>query len=222
MERGNANVEEGHEENRKPFVVCVSVPLDRRGNLGPLLRCCCAFGAEEVIVIGASKFSTHGAHGSNFHVPSRICSSWNEAKRLFGVSSNVLGIVGDPVEGISVASSDVLFENDLTVFVLNHDRCLVPGDEAWGICNGFVHVEKARQRPLDSAIVLSIVMHQFVCWAGYWEHSRSGSKFNVNRVPKGMLTDGMRKALADQRERARRERELDAEGTLDSISLMLL
>ncbi len=220
MERDDANVEEEHEENRKPFVVCVFVPLDRRGNIGPLLRCCCAFGAEEVIVIGVSKFSTHGAHGSNLHIPTRICSSWDEAKRLFGASSNVLGIVGGPVEGTSIASSDISFKNERTFFVINHDRCLVPGDEAWCICNGFVHVKQARQRPLDSTIVLSIVMHQFVCWAGYWEHNRSGSKFNVKRILKGMLTNDMRKALADQRERARRERDSNGEGTLDSIPLM--
>ncbi len=221
MEQGDADVEEGHEESRKPFVVCVSVPLDRRGNLGPLLRCCCAFGVEEVAVVGISKFSTHGAHGSNLHIPTRICSSWSKAKSLFGTSSNVLGVVGEPVEGTSIASSDISFRNERTVFVVMHDRCLKPGDEAWDICDRFVHVKQARQRPLDATVLLSIVMHDFVSWAGYVEHSRSGSKFNVKRVPKGMLTDDMRKALADQRERARRERDSNYEGTLDSISTML-
>ncbi len=218
MERGDGSVKEGHEENRKPFVVCVSVPLERRGNIGPLLRCCCAFGAEEVVVVGVSKFSTHGAHGSNLHIPTRVCSSWGQAKSLFGASSNVLGIVGEPVEGTSMVSSDIYFRNERTVFVVMHDRCLKPGDGAWGICDGFVHIEQAKQRPLDMTIVLSIVIHQFVRWAGYVEHSRSGSKFNVKKVPKGMLTDDMRAALADQRERARHERDSNCEDALESLS----
>lgn len=36
-----------------------------KNNLGTLIRCAAAFAVEEVIVVGASKWSTHGAHGSN-------------------------------------------------------------------------------------------------------------------------------------------------------------
>lgn len=36
-----------------------------KNNLGTLIRCAAAFAVEEVIVVGSSKWSTHGAHGSN-------------------------------------------------------------------------------------------------------------------------------------------------------------
>lgn len=36
-----------------------------KNNLGTLIRCAAAFAVEEVIVVGAAKWSTHGAHGSN-------------------------------------------------------------------------------------------------------------------------------------------------------------
>lgn len=36
-----------------------------KNNLGTLIRCAAAFGVEEVVVVGASKWSTHGAHGSH-------------------------------------------------------------------------------------------------------------------------------------------------------------
>ena len=36
-----------------------------KNNLGTLIRCAAAFSVEEVVVVGSSKWSTHGAHGSN-------------------------------------------------------------------------------------------------------------------------------------------------------------
>lgn len=36
-----------------------------KNNLGTLIRCAAAFGVEEVVVVGAPKWSTHGAHGSH-------------------------------------------------------------------------------------------------------------------------------------------------------------
>lgn len=35
-----------------------------RNNLGTLIRCASAFGVEELVIVGVSKWSTHGAHGS--------------------------------------------------------------------------------------------------------------------------------------------------------------
>lgn len=35
-----------------------------RNNLGTLIRCAAAFAVEEIVVVGVSKWSTHGAHGS--------------------------------------------------------------------------------------------------------------------------------------------------------------
>jgi tRNA(Leu) C34 or U34 (ribose-2'-O)-methylase TrmL len=49
---------------RFTHAVCLSNP-SVRNNLGPVLRCCAAFASTEVMVVGYSKWNTHGAHGSN-------------------------------------------------------------------------------------------------------------------------------------------------------------
>lgn len=51
-----------------------------RNNLGTLIRCAAAFAVEEVVVVGASKWSTHGAHGSH-----KVC-----ALRTIGTDSAVV------------------------------------------------------------------------------------------------------------------------------------
>ena len=57
-----------------------------KNNLGTLIRCAAAFAVEEVIVVGASKWSTHGAHGSNkvcMHNCLEICTA--VGAHLYGV-----------------------------------------------------------------------------------------------------------------------------------------
>ncbi|CAM9326520.1 unnamed protein product [Ectocarpus fasciculatus] len=50
-----------------------------KNNLGTLIRCGAAFAVEEVIVVGASKWSTHGAHGSHKHLRYRCFDDWETA-----------------------------------------------------------------------------------------------------------------------------------------------
>lgn len=64
-------------ETAIPHYVCVVAPTmaavaylvvanpSAKNNLGTLIRCAAAFSVEEVVVVGSSKWSTHGAHGSN-------------------------------------------------------------------------------------------------------------------------------------------------------------
>ena len=41
----------------------VAVEQLRGANIGTSLRCAVAFGADAFVLVGSSKFSTHGAHG---------------------------------------------------------------------------------------------------------------------------------------------------------------
>ncbi|CAM9208814.1 unnamed protein product [Ectocarpus sp. 4 AP-2014] len=50
-----------------------------KNNLGTLIRCGAAFAVEEVIVVGAFKWSTHGAHGSHKHLRYRCFDDWETA-----------------------------------------------------------------------------------------------------------------------------------------------
>lgn len=41
----------------------VAVEQSRGANIGTSLRCAVAFGADAFVIVGSSKFATHGAHG---------------------------------------------------------------------------------------------------------------------------------------------------------------
>ena len=46
----------------------VAVEQLRGGNIGTILRCAVAFGADAFVIVGSNKFSTHGAHGECLHI----------------------------------------------------------------------------------------------------------------------------------------------------------
>lgn len=43
----------------------LSNPAGTKNNLGNLIRCAAAFAVAQVVVVGADRWSTHGAHGSH-------------------------------------------------------------------------------------------------------------------------------------------------------------
>lgn len=64
-------------------------------NLGPLLRCACAFGVTEVIFVGFAQCSTEGSHGSARHVSIRAFPTFEQAENyLRGKDCGVVDIVG--------------------------------------------------------------------------------------------------------------------------------
>ncbi|CAM9692211.1 unnamed protein product [Hapterophycus canaliculatus] len=67
-----------------------------KNNLGTLIRCAAAFAVEEVVVVGATKWSTHGAHGSHKHVRYRCFDDWESAAAFLKNEKNcdLCGIVG--------------------------------------------------------------------------------------------------------------------------------
>eukprot|EP00904_Undaria_pinnatifida_P014106 jgi/Undpi1/9826/HiC_scaffold_27.g12280.m1 len=70
-----------------------------RNNLGTLIRCAAAFGVEEVVVVGESKWSTHGAHGSHKHVKYRCFGDWESAATFLRLEAGCdLSVVGMAVE----------------------------------------------------------------------------------------------------------------------------
>lgn len=64
-------------------------------NLGPLLRCACAFGVAEVIFVGFAQCSTEGSHGSARHLSIRAFPTFEQAEKyLRGKDCGVVDIVG--------------------------------------------------------------------------------------------------------------------------------
>lgn len=67
------------EEDKIPFFVACPNPC-RANNLGPLIRCCVAFGAQKLILVGSHQFSTHGAHGSQKHIRTEAFMTWAQVQ----------------------------------------------------------------------------------------------------------------------------------------------
>ena len=62
-------------------------------NLGPLLRCACAFRVMEVIFVGFAQCSAEGSHGSARHVSIRAFASFEQAEKYLR-RQGVVDIVG--------------------------------------------------------------------------------------------------------------------------------
>jgi hypothetical protein len=58
----------------------VAVESHHKRNLGPLIRTATVFGISILLVIGPTRYGTHGAHGSNLRLQIVHFYNWNEAR----------------------------------------------------------------------------------------------------------------------------------------------
>mmetsp|Transcript_8435 Transcript_8435/g.15892 ORF Transcript_8435/g.15892 Transcript_8435/m.15892 type:complete len:252 (+) Transcript_8435:95-850(+) len=86
--------------HQSPLEQCllVAVEQDRGANIGTSLRCAVAFRADAFVLVGSNKYSTHGAHGAQAHIPVFHFYHWDEflrfAKRLRPAGCEVCGLHG--------------------------------------------------------------------------------------------------------------------------------
>ena len=66
----------------------------KANNLGPLLRCACAFRVTEVIFVGFAQCSAEGSHGSARHVSIRAFASFEQAEKYLRGDCGVVDVVG--------------------------------------------------------------------------------------------------------------------------------
>ncbi|CAM9225885.1 unnamed protein product [Choristocarpus tenellus] len=175
-----------------------------RNNLGNLIRCAAAFAVEEICVVGANKWSTHGAHGAHKHVRYTTFHDWTSAGAyLRGQKGcDLCGIVSPPPRApLRPAAMGVDGENDVvctaqvpkpvhtrpfhrsTAFIVGHKNELEK--EVIEICDYMVYVAQVLDVPmrLDAPISVSIALHHFTAWAQYEERQFSGEKFLVEAKP---------------------------------------
>lgn len=93
-----------------PLDQCLLVAVEqaRGGNVGTSLRCAVAFRADAFVLVGSSKYSTHGAHGAQAHIPILHFYQWDEflsfARSLSPGGCEVFGLHGAAAE-VSVQQS---------------------------------------------------------------------------------------------------------------------
>ena len=56
------------QQQHEPTITLLLENLKKQNNLGPLLRCCAAFGISQIFVVGYETCSVQGSHGSSKHV----------------------------------------------------------------------------------------------------------------------------------------------------------
>ena len=137
----------------------VGIEVARNQNIGTVLRCAIAFGAEYLVIVGSNKFSTHGAHGAQKHIKILHFFYWNECADFFS-SSDICGIVNksehqfrsDPVHRIRI------FNSTLFIVPLSTDLTL----EQISICNRLVHVDFPKYHIDTKVHNVSILLLPFI------------------------------------------------------------
>lgn len=161
--------------------VLVSNPSNRN-NLGTVIRCAVAFGAQAVVIVGASRFSTHGAHGAQKHMPVVHFPTFEQAvARMRELGCSVLGIAATNESHEGSVAVDTRPFNGPTAFVVGDLQHGELSSELAALCDGVVHVSLPSspevQRLVHKDSKLSIALHHFTAWSGYKEHEFQEHKY---------------------------------------------
>jgi hypothetical protein len=179
------------------FFVCVETY--RHKNIGTLMRCSLAFGAENVIIVGSPKFSTHGAHEAKKHISVIHFYYWKECieylrsqgcTSIYGISPRAINYdrqeFGDPSAGNgaanlvpSIAAGKATFlDHPSSAFIIAERDCL--SFEQISICDTVLHVSfpcEAYSDHVHYDAKTAICLHQFASTFASDACKREGEKF---------------------------------------------
>jgi hypothetical protein len=88
----------------------VATEVAKYQSIGTLIRCACAFGAKEVVIIGSLSYSTYGAHGAQKYMTVKHFYTWMEAMNYVQVTCDC------EVIGISTVTS----ESSVPIFCMDY------------------------------------------------------------------------------------------------------
>ena len=166
---------------RIPFYVIVS-NVAKKANVGNMMRSACAFGVEEILIVGQKKnLQYFGAQGTNKHVKTR-CFDKLDAACAFAKERgcHIVGIeIIDKAENVAGHP----FRGP-TAFLLGNEGVGL-SDRDIAACDHFVYIPQhgGGTASLNVTVAASIVFHHFSLWAGYSERAREGYKYVVDEVP---------------------------------------
>ncbi|TYZ63109.1 hypothetical protein PybrP1_004623 [[Pythium] brassicae (nom. inval.)] len=176
-----------------PALYVVLSNQSSKQNLGTYLRTATAFGATQVVVVGTTRFGTHGAHRAHKFVDIAHFYKFDDARAyLKSKGCAILGLCA-PTAAATALSSTAAHETAFTcstAFVVDNEAPgLSPAQRA--VCDGFVHVPchgaQATPAGLDTTVVLAIALHHFTAWAQFTpratEATRTQGKFVLDALP---------------------------------------
>eukprot|EP01064_Diplonema_japonicum_P026278 TRINITY_DN3769_c0_g1_i1.p1 TRINITY_DN3769_c0_g1~~TRINITY_DN3769_c0_g1_i1.p1 ORF type:complete len:257 (+),score=50.77 TRINITY_DN3769_c0_g1_i1:43-813(+) len=171
--------------------------VQKRQNIGSMLRVAVAMGVEEVVLVGKNDrkdFATFGAHGTQKHANFSHHATLSDAKKY--LSDCGFDLVG--VEIIENAKNvawywalPFSFGITLHPWKSNH-ICIVMGNEGHGlhdsikaICDWYVYIPQYSQgtASLNVCTAAAVVLSHFALWRGHSEAKREGEKFVVETPP---------------------------------------
>ena len=161
-----------HTDDRELFVV-VNNPSNKN-NLGTIIRCAVAFQCRAVIIVGAPRFSTHGAHGAQKHMPVVHFLSYSDAiSRMRELGCRVLGIAATSTSFPNSQPVNTRRFQGSTAFVMGDQQYGESSPELASLCDGIVHVSFPAapevQALVHKDVKLSTTLHHFTAWANYEE-----------------------------------------------------
>lgn len=167
----------------RPECYMIVTNVTKSKNVGNLMRSCVAFGVTEMIIVGANRIQTFGAHGTDrfmrvtfFHKPREAISY------LKGKGVTICGIEITPDAA------------PVHTHPFRGPTAFIPGSEGDGLCDAhkalcdhFVYIPQYGNgtASLNVTVATSIVLHHFALWAGYPERGREAGrdKFVVEAPP---------------------------------------
>lgn len=161
----------------------VVIETVRNQNIGTTLRCAVAFGATSLIIVGSDKVSTHGAHGSQHHLPILHFFYLEECKTYLRSKKCWIYAIVPPTETTkfsNVVNIQRVTYSGACAFVLA-SKFGLSMDQA-GICDSLVSVafpKKEFSRDVLYDVTVSIVLQHFTTLMQYQERHFTGEKFIV-------------------------------------------
>lgn len=156
--------------------------VSKRQNIGTLSRCATAFGVREMLLVGARKLNTFGAHGADAHVAMRHfdtideCFAWVRARGIRLVGVEIAPRARSVVEAPFGVPTAFLMGNEGTGL----------SDKLIDACDELVYIPQHGQgtASLNVAVAAGIVLQRFAERAGYPERERADAKFVVAERPR--------------------------------------
>lgn len=164
----------------------VATEVTKNQSIGTLIRCACAFGAKEVLIIGSSSYSTYGAHGAQKYMAVRHFYSWQEAIdyvkgtcqcQVIGISTSVSAISS------SQPITTVEYEPNLNVcFIASNSNRAGLSIEVIYKCDKIVHIpfpNIAQESCVHVDSKISICLQHFSSSASFQSTPFQGGKYET-------------------------------------------
>mmetsp|Transcript_4381 Transcript_4381/g.4508 ORF Transcript_4381/g.4508 Transcript_4381/m.4508 type:complete len:226 (+) Transcript_4381:275-952(+) len=172
-------------EGKSCFVAAIETY--RRKNIGTILRCCVAFGAKVLFVVGSDKYSTHGAHGAQKYLEIIHFYYWHEFHQyVSSLGLKTYGImINESSESLPVEDTDI-FDSSVA-FIIGGPSGLTPTQTS--ICNRIIHASFPLSpstkitRLVTYEAKISICMHQYAIYSKATEIKYKNEKYILPSTP---------------------------------------